>query len=159
VARAGIRRQTGTTASTTFRPAYHHRIRTCVFFCDCLQSSLLRSKLVVIQPFTGVFGGFAQSAHTVEVDSSSLSPPTGPKPRRILELGYLPAVGSGRCTTFRGSEVRHAEKAGHAPTCKLHKPSAQARVMVQGRQVCLGRFGSDESREKYARIKLPHRPG
>ena len=41
---------------------------------------------------------------------------------------------------------------GHVPAYRLHKPSGQARVIVNGEHVYLGRHGSPESREKYARI-------
>jgi len=43
-------------------------------------------------------------------------------------------------------------KAAHVPAYKRHKPSGQARVIIDGRQVYLGKYGSPESREKYARI-------
>ncbi len=38
------------------------------------------------------------------------------------------------------------------PTYRLHKPSGQARTIVNGRHVYLGKFGSAERRQKYARI-------
>jgi len=38
------------------------------------------------------------------------------------------------------------------PSYRLHKPSGQARTIVSGRHVYLGKFGSAESRQKYARI-------
>src|SRR5260370_15230403 len=38
------------------------------------------------------------------------------------------------------------------PSYGLHKPSGQARVILDGRQVYLGVYGSPESRERYARI-------
>ena len=40
----------------------------------------------------------------------------------------------------------------HVPAYRLHKPSGQARVIIQGRHVYLGSYGSPESREKYARV-------
>ena len=43
-------------------------------------------------------------------------------------------------------------KSGHVPSYRLHKPSGQARVIVNGQHIYLGRYGSSESREKYARI-------
>ena len=43
-------------------------------------------------------------------------------------------------------------KSGHVPSYRLHKPSGQARVIVHGQHIYLGRYGSSESREKYARI-------
>ncbi len=43
-------------------------------------------------------------------------------------------------------------KASHVPAYRLHKPSGQARVIIDGQHVYLGRYGSPESREKYARI-------
>ncbi len=46
---------------------------------------------------------------------------------------------------------------GHVPAYRLHKPSGQARVIISGEHVYLGKYGSPESREKYARLvsKLP----
>ena len=41
---------------------------------------------------------------------------------------------------------------GHVPAYRLHKPSGQARVIVGGEHVYLGKYGSPESREKYARL-------
>jgi hypothetical protein len=38
------------------------------------------------------------------------------------------------------------------PAYKLHKPSGQARVILDGRHVYLGLFGSSESHERYARL-------
>ncbi len=40
----------------------------------------------------------------------------------------------------------------HVPAYRLHKPSGQARVIIDGQHIYLGRYGSPESREKYARI-------
>ncbi len=41
---------------------------------------------------------------------------------------------------------------GHVPAYRLHKPSGQARVIIDGKHVYLGGYGSPESREKYARL-------
>ncbi len=41
---------------------------------------------------------------------------------------------------------------GHVPSYRLHKPSGQARVIVNGKHVYLGTYGSPESRENYARV-------
>ncbi len=38
------------------------------------------------------------------------------------------------------------------PSYRLHKPSGQARVIIDGRHVYLGKFNSPESRQNYARI-------
>jgi integrase len=38
------------------------------------------------------------------------------------------------------------------PSYRLHKASGQARTIVNGRHIYLGKFGSPESREQYARI-------
>jgi len=38
------------------------------------------------------------------------------------------------------------------PSYRLHKASGQARTIVNGRHVYLGKYGSPESRQKYARI-------
>lgn len=38
------------------------------------------------------------------------------------------------------------------PSYRLHKPSGQARVIVDGRHVYLGPYGSEESRRKYAQL-------
>lgn len=43
-------------------------------------------------------------------------------------------------------------KPNHVPAYKLHKPSGQARVIIRGQHIYLGPYGSDESREKYARL-------
>jgi len=43
-------------------------------------------------------------------------------------------------------------KSVHVPAYRLHKPSGQARVILRGRQVYLGPYGSPESRERYARL-------
>jgi hypothetical protein len=40
----------------------------------------------------------------------------------------------------------------HIPKYGLHKPSGQARVIINGEHVYLGPHGSAESREKYARL-------
>jgi len=40
----------------------------------------------------------------------------------------------------------------HVPAYCLHKPSGQARVIIDGRHIYLGAYGSPESREKYARL-------
>jgi hypothetical protein len=41
---------------------------------------------------------------------------------------------------------------GRVPAYRLHKPSGQARVIVNGEHIYLGKYGSTESREKYARL-------
>jgi hypothetical protein len=41
---------------------------------------------------------------------------------------------------------------GHVPAYRLHKPSGQARVIVGGEHFYLGKYGSPESREEYARL-------
>jgi len=41
---------------------------------------------------------------------------------------------------------------GRVPSYRLHKPSGQARVIVAGQHLYLGKYGSPESREKYARL-------
>jgi len=38
------------------------------------------------------------------------------------------------------------------PSYRLHKASGQARTIVNGRHIYLGKYGSPESREQYARI-------
>jgi len=38
------------------------------------------------------------------------------------------------------------------PSFGIHKPSGQARVLVNGRHLYLGKFNSPESREKYQRV-------
>jgi len=49
------------------------------------------------------------------------------------------------------------------PAYRLHKPSGQARAIVGGRHVYLGKFNSAESRQKYARLlaerSQPSHPG
>ena len=41
---------------------------------------------------------------------------------------------------------------GHVPTYRLHKPSGQARVIINGEHIYLGQVRLPESREKYARL-------
>ena len=41
---------------------------------------------------------------------------------------------------------------GRIPAYRLHKSSGQARVIINREHVYLGKFGSDESREAYARL-------
>ncbi|MGO9110645.1 MAG: hypothetical protein ACLP9L_15600 [Thermoguttaceae bacterium] len=41
---------------------------------------------------------------------------------------------------------------GRVPAYRLHKPSGQARVIVNREHLYLGKYGSAESREKYARL-------
>ena len=43
-------------------------------------------------------------------------------------------------------------KRSRVPSYRLHKPSGQARVIINGQHIYLGRFGSRESREKYSRL-------
>lgn len=43
-------------------------------------------------------------------------------------------------------------KRGHVPAYRLHKPSGQARVIVDGEHIYLGQYGSPESRERYSRL-------
>ena len=38
------------------------------------------------------------------------------------------------------------------PSYRLHKASGQARTIVNGRHIYLGKYGSPESRQQYARI-------
>lgn len=38
------------------------------------------------------------------------------------------------------------------PSYRLHKPSGQARTIIRGRHIYLGKFNSPESRQKYARL-------
>jgi integrase len=44
----------------------------------------------------------------------------------------------------------------HLPSYGLHKATNQARVVINGRHHYLGRFGSPESEEKYARLLAEH---
>ena len=50
-------------------------------------------------------------------------------------------------------------KPRHIPGYKLHKPSGQARVIIRGRQIYLGRYGSPESQERYGRIIAEYAAG
>ena len=45
-----------------------------------------------------------------------------------------------------------SQKRSRVPAYRLHKPSGQARVIIDGQHIHLGRYGSPESREKYARL-------
>ena len=42
------------------------------------------------------------------------------------------------------------------PSYRLHKASGQARTIVNGRHVYLGKYGSPESRKEYARVLAEH---
>jgi integrase len=42
-------------------------------------------------------------------------------------------------------------RTGRVPAYRLHRPSGQARVIINGRHIYLGKFGSPESHEEYAR--------
>lgn len=44
------------------------------------------------------------------------------------------------------------QRKSSVPSYRLHKASGQARTIVNGRHIYLGRFGSPESRQQYARI-------
>ena len=44
------------------------------------------------------------------------------------------------------------KRKGHVPSYRLHKPSGQARVIINREHIYLGPYGSPESREKYARL-------
>ena len=43
-------------------------------------------------------------------------------------------------------------KRSHVPSYRLHKPSGQARVIINGEHIYLGKYGSRESREKYSKL-------
>src|SRR5262249_6090297 len=58
--------------------------------------------------------------------------------------GSLPGNPSGAPTVARPKNP--------IPSYSLHKPSGQARVRLNGRDVYLGRYNSEESRREYARI-------
>jgi hypothetical protein len=48
-------------------------------------------------------------------------------------------------------------KKSAVPSYRLHKASGQARVLIRGRHVYLGKFNSPESREKYRRTLAEHK--
>lgn len=50
------------------------------------------------------------------------------------------------------STSRSTFKRPHVPAYREHKPSGQARVIIDGKQIYLGRFGTPESWEKYNRL-------
>ena len=47
----------------------------------------------------------------------------------------------------------------NVPNYRLHKPSGQARVLLRGKHVYLGKHGSPESHEAYARVIAEHLSG
>jgi hypothetical protein len=49
-------------------------------------------------------------------------------------------------------EIRTMPRSKSVPAYKLHKTTGQARVIIDGRRHYLGEFGSDKSKEKYARL-------
>lgn len=92
--------------------------------------------------------------HTVEVTGSNPVPPNRRKSRRILGLGYLPAVGSaaqkprqGRYSTVfaRGSGLHMPQNPRKLPSYRLHRVSGQAVVTILGIDHYLAKFGSSES--------------
>jgi hypothetical protein len=55
---------------------------------------------------------------------------------------------------------RPASRPKRIPSYQLHKASGQARVILDGRHIYLGTYGSDDSRGAYARLIAEHfRPG
>ncbi len=55
-------------------------------------------------------------------------------------------------------EPRIPRSTRRVPSYRLHKPSGQARVIINDEHIYLGRYGSDESREKYAGSSRNWRP-
>jgi hypothetical protein len=47
-------------------------------------------------------------------------------------------------------------KSPHVPSYRLHKPTGQARVIIDAKHIYLGRYGSPEAEEKYARLIAEH---
>ena len=47
-------------------------------------------------------------------------------------------------------------KTPHVPSYRLHKPTGQARVIIGGQHIYLGRHGTAESEEKYRRLIAEH---
>lgn len=45
-----------------------------------------------------------------------------------------------------------SKKACHAPSYRLHKPSGHARVIIDGKHIYLGKYGTPESQEKHYRL-------
>jgi hypothetical protein len=48
--------------------------------------------------------------------------------------------------------VKCLGESAHVPSYRLHKPSGQARISIDGDNICLRPYGSPESQEKYARL-------
>lgn len=48
--------------------------------------------------------------------------------------------------------MSRSKNAGFVPSYRLHKPSGQARVIIDGEHIYLGLYGSPESHERYARL-------
>ena len=61
---------------------------------------------------------------------------------------------SGSPTTFGSSPFLeiHVMPRKSVPSYRLHKPSGQARTIIDGRHVYLGKYNSPESRQRYARL-------
>ena len=61
---------------------------------------------------------------------------------------------SGSPTTFGSSPFLeiHVMPRKSVPSYRLHKPSGQARTIIGGRHVYLGKYNSPESRQRYARL-------
>ena len=59
---------------------------------------------------------------------------------------------SGSPTTFGSSPFLeiHVMPRKSVPSYRLHKPSGQARTIIDGRHVYLGKYNSSESRQRYA---------
>ena len=139
---------------------YRKSLHLCATECESLQTSRRAVKCENIENF-GLFGVVPGAHDTLEVTGSSPVSPTEGKTRQTLNLAYLSAWGSvalklrisGRTTTYpRGPGSCGVPRPKTVPTYALHKPSGQARVILDGRHIYLGAYESAASREKYARL-------
>ena len=95
-----------------------------------------------------------------EVGGSNPLAPIDLKSRRILDLGYLPASGSaawksGRSSTGTTSgqkDVLPVSARTQVPKYRHYKPKDLAVVRIAGRDHYLGKYGSEESKQKYRRL-------
>jgi hypothetical protein len=81
---------------------------------------------------------------------------------RTLDLAYLPMLGS---AAWQPSKVvilplrgwsRAMSHKKNVPAYRLHKPSGLARVIIDHKQIYLGKYDSPESRKRYAELITEH---
>jgi hypothetical protein len=82
---------------TIFRPWYYYDLRHFEMVCDGLSNVRQSCNILTQEDFEAVSAAQASVSDKDEVRSPNLRARTFSKYRRILDLGYLPAVGSAAC--------------------------------------------------------------